>query len=293
MLFLNLHCHALVLDGVFADDGSGGLRFQPASPPTDAEMDHVLGTIERRLGRLLARRGLTGGAVGNSGPDRWAEEAPVLAGIAGASVHGRVALGPRAGAEIRRCGASPELLALSTAALGPCHAHQNGCDLHAGVVVPATDRARLERVCRSALRPPVAHDRIHVTREGPVRLVLRHRGADGTTHVVLDPIELLERLAALTPRPRITLVLYYGGLGAHAAWRSRIRGGPGRSSVPARSLPCRRRTPSQMWRRRACHVRDRICSGRSEWPGASDSMCSPAPGAAGVSDSSRLSTTRR
>jgi hypothetical protein len=33
---------------------------------------------------------------------------------------------------------------------------------------------------------------------------------------------LLERLAALTPRPRINLVLYYGVLAAHAAWRSRL-----------------------------------------------------------------------
>ena len=35
--------------------------------------------------------------------------------------------------------------------------------------------------------------------------------------------ELLERLAALTPRPRINLLLYYGVLGARSAWRSRLR----------------------------------------------------------------------
>ena len=48
------------------------------------------------------------------------------------------------------------------------------------------------------------------------------QGADGTTHLRFDPIELLERLAALTPRPRINLVLYYGVLGAHAGWRQRV-----------------------------------------------------------------------
>ena len=36
-----------------------------------------------------------------------------------------------------------------------------------------------------------------------------------------DPIELLERLAALTPRPR-NLLLYYGVLAARAAWRPRV-----------------------------------------------------------------------
>ena len=39
----------------------------------------------------------------------------------------------------------------------------------------------------------------------------------------LEPAELLERLAALTPRPRINLLLYYGVLGARSAWRSRLR----------------------------------------------------------------------
>lgn len=51
---------------------------------------------------------------------------------------------------------------------------------------------------------------------------LRHRWSDGTTHLRFHPLELLERLASLTPRPRINLVLYYGVLGAHAAWRSQV-----------------------------------------------------------------------
>jgi hypothetical protein len=33
---------------------------------------------------------------------------------------------------------------------------------------------------------------------------------------------LLEKLAALTPRPRINLVLYHGVLAPHARWRARI-----------------------------------------------------------------------
>ena len=41
--------------------------------------------------------------------------------------------------------------------------------------------------------------------------------ADGTTHLLFDPVELLERLAALTPRPRINLILNYGVLAPRAA----------------------------------------------------------------------------
>jgi hypothetical protein len=45
------------------------------------------------------------------------EEAPVLAAVAAASVDGRVALEPRAGTRVRRCGDPPEEVAPPT--LGP------------------------------------------------------------------------------------------------------------------------------------------------------------------------------
>jgi hypothetical protein len=255
-LNLNVHVHALVVDGVYTEDGTGGLPFHAVTAPTDEEMERMLDTIARRIGRLLARRGVVDG--GEHGPDRSAEEAPVLAGIADASVQGRVALGSRAGAEVRRGGRSPELLALASSARGPCHARQDGFDLHAAVVVPGHDRARLERICRYALRPPVAHDRIHLTEQGHVRLDLRHRWVDGTTHLLFEPLELLERLAALTPRPRINLVLYYGVLGARSAWRSRLTepdAGCGQASadIVARTMsatagrPAPGRPPNLLW----------------------------------------------
>ena len=174
-LNLNMHVHALVLDGVYVDDGAV-LRFHVCDPPTDDEMDRLLDTIERRILRLLAGRGVD--AVGDGGEaDRWSEEAPVLAGIAAASVQVRLAPGDRAGAAVRRGGASAEVLAVAPQGLGPCHARRNGFDLHAGVVVPPRDRARLERLCRYALRPPIAQERLHLTPEGQVILDLRHRWA--------------------------------------------------------------------------------------------------------------------
>jgi hypothetical protein len=51
------------------------------------------------------------------------------------------------------------------------------------------------------LRPPVAADRLRLTETGQVVLALRQRWRDGTTDLLFDPIELLERLAAL-PRGR-------------------------------------------------------------------------------------------
>ena len=55
-------------------------------------------------------------------------------------------------------------------------------------------------------------------------LTLKTAWADGTRHLIFEPLTLLEKLAALTPRPRINLVLYHGVLAPHASWRARVVG---------------------------------------------------------------------
>jgi hypothetical protein len=182
-LNVNVHLHALVLDGVFTVEGSRA-AFHPLRRLTPEDVAGVVTRIARRVERLLERRGLAGGAESSEAPDLWSEEAPALAAVAAASVDGRVALGPRAGAGVRRCGDPPEDAAAKT--LGPCHAHVDGFDLHAGLVTRAGQLDRLERLCRYALRPPLAQDRLYVTAEGTIWLTLRHRWADGTTHLGFD-----------------------------------------------------------------------------------------------------------
>jgi hypothetical protein len=100
---LNLHFHTLALDGVFSEDATGGLAFHAALPPSDAEVAEVLATVRHRVRRLLVRRGLASGDDVTAPADPLAEESPVLAGIAIASVQGRVALGP---GPARGCGAA-------------------------------------------------------------------------------------------------------------------------------------------------------------------------------------------
>jgi hypothetical protein len=99
--------------------------------------------------------------------------------------------------------------------------------LHAALVVPAGQRARLERVCRYALRPPVATERLARTADGQVWLRLRAPWRDGTTGFLFDPVDFLGRLAVLVPRPRVNLMLYYGVLGARSAWRADVVGHAG------------------------------------------------------------------
>jgi hypothetical protein len=113
-------------------------------------------------------------------------------------------------------------LAIETPDPDPCAARWEGFDLHAGVRVPAGQRERLERVCRYALRPAVAGDRLRLTADGDVVLALRRPWADGTTHLAFRPTAFLARLAVLVPRPQVNLLLYHGVLAPRAAWRRQI-----------------------------------------------------------------------
>jgi tetratricopeptide (TPR) repeat protein len=48
---------------------------------------------------------------------------------------------------------------------------------------------------------------------------LKRRWRDGTTHMIFELLELVEKLAALVPPPRFNLVRYSGVLAPSAAWR--------------------------------------------------------------------------
>ena len=43
--------------------------------------------------------------------------------------------------------------------------------------------------------------------------------SDGTTHLILSPLELIEKLATLVPPPRLNLIRYHGVLAPNAADR--------------------------------------------------------------------------
>ena len=57
-------------------------------------------------------------------------------------------------------------------------------------------------------------NRLTAARNGASSLGLPYR--DGTTHVVLEPLDLLARLAGLVPLPQAHLIRYHGAGGDHA-----------------------------------------------------------------------------
>jgi Putative transposase len=72
------------------------------------------------------------------------------------------------------------------------------------------------------LRPPFAQERLRRRSDGRVALELKTAWHDGTRELVFEPLEFLERLAAMTPRPETNLLICHGVLAPRARWRERV-----------------------------------------------------------------------
>jgi hypothetical protein len=82
-------------------------------------------------------------------------------------------------------------------------AKADGFSLHAGVSCEGHRKDKRERIFRYIARPPVAVPRLSLSPTGKVVYNLKKPYRDGTTQVVLDPVDFFARLAALVPKPRL------------------------------------------------------------------------------------------
>ena len=117
-----------------------------------------------------------------------------------------------------------------------------GFNLHAGVAIDDGDYSRLERLCRYVARPPLATERLRERPDGRFALDFKRAWRDGTAGIVLDPLDLMARLAALVPPPRVNLVRYHGVFAPAARLRGRIIGQPPLRVAQVRGLKRPRRT---------------------------------------------------
>jgi len=210
-LNLNPHFHSLGLDGVF-NVKSG--RFHEAPPLKDEDVKGIIETTSHRVVRLLERRGV----LGSDEFDTFAEEQPLLAGMTNASIMSLVATGNRAGMPVRRVLQDPAE-AVKTGDL--CFASR-GFSLHAATRIAGGNKAGLERLCNYVARPPLAAGSLKKISDEEYSFKLKTPWSDGTTHLILSPIELIEKLAALVPPPRQNLVRYHGVLAPNAKLRSQV-----------------------------------------------------------------------
>jgi Putative transposase len=90
-------------------------------------------------------------------------------------------------------------------------------------------------------------------RGGQVVFALPHPRADGATHLLLDPLELIEKLTLLIPPPRFHTLRFHGVLAPHAVWRSAVI--PGRPEAEAEGFPAAVGSPRESASRWAALLR--------------------------------------
>jgi Putative transposase len=168
------------------------------SAPTVQKLHALLATIIVRVMRLLTRRGLL---IEERGEPTLApiEADPALTSLQVASCTYRIAMGLRGGQKVL------SLQSLSSRSK-PCtpalYAKAHGFSLHAGLRCSAAQRNELEQLCRYITRPAIANARLSRSRTGQVVLRLKSPYPDGTTHVVMSPLEFLQRFGGKLTQSR-------------------------------------------------------------------------------------------
>jgi len=219
-LNLDPHFHIMALDGIYTENSKDELTFLRVGPPSDGEVARIAERVHRLVTRLMEQRGL-GPKDDPDEADTLRRDEPLLAKLYSASITGRVATGPRAGRRIVRIRDEMDYADAATKS-GHCCASIEGFSVHGGVCSPARDRLRLERLLRYCLRPPLSTARLFRLADGRLLYKLKRRWSDGTTRVMYEPMELMERLAALVPPPRFNITRFYGVLAPAATLRPYI-----------------------------------------------------------------------
>ena len=68
----------------------------------------------------------------------------------------------------------------------------------------------------------LSDERVQLNAAGQVELKLKTPWRDGTTQLVMSPLEFMQRLAALVPRPRLHLIRFHGVLVPNARLRAMV-----------------------------------------------------------------------
>ena len=216
-LNLNVHFHMLVLDGVYVRNGDGPPEFHEVLAPEDNEVADLAGLVAGRIQSLLKRRGVET----DDSDDNLCSDEPGLAALYASSVRSRIAVGSNTCHRVAKLGDQIDGDTLDVLQSPRC-ATVDGFSVHANVYIEARDRMRLERLCRYAGRPAVATERLSELPDGRLLYRLKRPWRDGTSAIIFEPDDLVAKLAALVPAPRVHLVRFHGVLAPAAPWRRLI-----------------------------------------------------------------------
>ena len=215
-LNLNTHLHGLFLDGYFArEPGTGEIKFHKAKFPTDEDMGKIVLKIKRKVIQSLKEKGYLNDFVEDD------SMASVFESCIAASVRYRSALGERAEKKIRMLGRDPAKT-FEVQLKGKNCATSEGFSLHANTRLSAKNRMGLEKLTAYISRPPLSSERLSRRADGSILLQLKRPFADGTTFIAFEPLEFIEKLAALVPPPWANLARFHGCFGPNSKVRKEI-----------------------------------------------------------------------
>lgn len=219
-LNLNIHFHQLFVDGCYElNEQKQPIDFWVATPPTVTEIEEVLTKIIAKLTKHMERQKIIIRDDDNGGFQIPIPDEDTLSKLQATSVTYRFATGKSKGKKAIVLKSVTDSDHTATKGLV---AKNSGFSLHAGVATKAHERDRLEKVCRYIARPAVAEERLSTNDQGDVIYRFKKPWDDGTTAMKLTPMELMERLVALVPRPRVHLTRFHGVLAPHYKYRKQI-----------------------------------------------------------------------
>jgi len=228
-LQLNVHFHTLCPEGVFVEPAKkdGPVRFEQLPPPSDEEVGAMVQKVADRVIKLLRKRGYLkeeADEVDTPPLDESFDQHPSYRDAVAASIRGMIAFGPNAGQKVRKIGNGFGFEGESPMIKGPKCATIHGFSLHAATHVGKHQRDKLEKLVRYMASPPVAGSRFKESSShlGELEYTLKQPWNDGTTAILLSPLELLEKLAALVPPNKTHQIRHFGVFGSHNQWRSKV-----------------------------------------------------------------------
>ena len=216
-LNLNPHFHLLAVDGVFSTNADDAAVFTPTRPPAQSELRELAAHVHKRVLRMLRRRGLLREESDDHHDAREPEPIEACAQLI-------LRLGKLGHVDARGVVIEPDADEARFGQRGrnPRSGEHEGWSVHAGVTVDKGDADGRERLCRYLLRHPLSLQRLSWTTDGRIAYEVKYPRSPRHTHLLLDPVQFIARLASLIPPPRHPLVRYFGVLSSASRWRPHV-----------------------------------------------------------------------
>ena len=192
-LNLNPHFHLLAVDGVFNTNLEGTAAvFTPTRAPGASEVRELAQRVHERVVRMMRRRGL----LRDEADDEGAEPRPIDACAQLSLRLGKLGHVDERGVVHEP---DPDEARFGQRGRSPWSGEHEGWNIHAGVTVKQGDADGRERLCRYVLRHPLSLQRLAWTKDGRLSYEVKYPRSPKQTHLLLDPVQVMARLASLIP----------------------------------------------------------------------------------------------